>query len=184
MKNWKTIGITVLLFLFSFYYTNKSVELIRNIDPIMKTIKENKSRFEIQPVDAKIIQNTIIPGIKGKLVDEAKTYQLMKKYGSYNETLMTLKEVDPKVSIKNHYDKYIVTGNPNQKRVSFLYRIETIEDYKRVMNYLKLEHLKGTVFLSDTLLESVSLNPNQHCELLYDSSHKKESMDYFEKISS
>ena len=40
----------ILLLLFSFFYTNKSISIIRNQDPLMKEIINNKSKFEIKSV--------------------------------------------------------------------------------------------------------------------------------------
>ena len=56
----------IVLLLFSFFYTNKSISIIRNQDPLMKEIIKNKSKFETKSVNAIIKDNTIIPGIKGK----------------------------------------------------------------------------------------------------------------------
>ena len=58
--------IGVFLLLFSFYYTDLSINLIRQNDPIMKEIKKSNKKFYIKSVNAKIDGNKIIPGRNGR----------------------------------------------------------------------------------------------------------------------
>ena len=51
----QVISVTLLM-LFSFFYTNKSIELIRENDPIMKQIKETNMKYKVDPVNATIIE--------------------------------------------------------------------------------------------------------------------------------
>lgn len=177
MKYWKSYLITILIFIFSIYYTNKSIELIRNIDPLMKQIKENSKNYEISPVEGIINNNTITPGIKGYKVDISKTYKAMKEYGSYNESLYVLKDIKPSISINNNYDKYIINGNSNKKEISFVYIIDTIEDYKIITNYLYIEHLTGDFFINNKLIDLVSYNTHLKYAPL---NPNKETIEYLE----
>ena len=72
----------LILMLFSFFYTNKSIELIRASDPLMKKIKASSEKYKIAAVDAKIIGNKIIPGKTGKEIDYQKSYTKMIQYGA------------------------------------------------------------------------------------------------------
>ena len=81
-KLYKVVGV-LLLGLFSFFYTEKVIDLIRESDPIMRNIKKSESDYKIDPVDAKIKDNKIIPGISGKVIDYDSSYKKMKKYGTY-----------------------------------------------------------------------------------------------------
>ena len=53
-------SVVLLLLLFSFYYTDKSIDLIRQSDPIMKQIKSTNESYEVEAENAKIIGNKII----------------------------------------------------------------------------------------------------------------------------
>ena len=75
----------LLLSIFSFYYTNKSIELIREQDPIMKQIKTTSNKYNVEAVNAVIEDNTIIPGLTGKEINYQESYTKMKQYGTYNE---------------------------------------------------------------------------------------------------
>ena len=44
-KFFSFLGVSSLV-IFSFYYTDFAVNIVRNNDPIMKEIKENKNKFE------------------------------------------------------------------------------------------------------------------------------------------
>ena len=122
IKKTKKYTITILLTIFSFYYINHRMIMIRNNDPIMKQIKMNKS-YEKKSINATIIGKNIITGENGRVIDYNKSYNNMKKYGAYNETLIEMKEVSPTISITNNYNKYIIKGNPNKRKISnYFYR--------------------------------------------------------------
>lgn len=152
-KNIISLIITFSILLFSILYISKSKDIVKNIDPLMNRINESKEKYEVKAIDAIIKDNTIIPGIKGKTIDTEITYSKMKKYGTYNESLTTIKDVEPKISIKNNYDKYIISGNPKNKKVSLIFLITEIEQIKLLTNYFNKEHISVTLLINDELLE-------------------------------
>ena len=85
MKNkvYQILGVIVLM-LFSFYYTDKSIDIIRQTDPIMREIKATNKKYRTKSVSAKVKGNTVIPGLNGVDIDYNKSYKKMKKYGKYN----------------------------------------------------------------------------------------------------
>ena len=123
MKTITKYSLLALFLLGSMYYTNKVIITMRTNDPIMIQITNNKDKYEILPVDAIIEEETIIPGLNGVVVDQMKSYQKMKKYGSYNESLTVLKEEQPTTSVKDYYDKYIEKGNPSKREISLVFKI-------------------------------------------------------------
>ena len=85
MKNIvKSIGLITLI-CFSFFYTEKVIDVVSEQDDIMIKIKEVKDNYKIDSVDATISENTIVPGINGREVDIEKSYQNMKQIGIFNE---------------------------------------------------------------------------------------------------
>lgn len=189
----KTVHITLVLFLsmFSFYYTNKSIELIRLQDPIMKTIKSTENKYETPAINAKIKDNTIIPGISGKIIDYNETYNKMKQYGGYNEVLTTLKEEKPTVSVDDYYDKFIISGNPTKKKVALVFKVEK-RSPKDIVSILNTKQAKSTFFIDGYYLENnyeeIATMNNHQLELLnYNSSYDKiyfsASKEYLENIT-
>ena len=77
----------ILLFIFSIYYTDKSVDILKLNDPIMKEIKNNLNKYRIESIDAIIDNDIIIPGKEGQEVDIKKTYDAMRKNNKKNEKL-------------------------------------------------------------------------------------------------
>ena len=166
------LAFAVFLTIFSFYYTNKSIDIVKEVDPIMKQIELNKEKFETNSINAKVLNNTITPGVGGKTIDKKTSYNKMKKYGTYNESLTTIKEVKPTISINDYYDKYVVGGNEKKKQVSLLFKIDSLDNLKIITNYLNSEHIAATLFIEDSILDEVkeelsNLN-NYEIELLFD----------------
>ncbi len=158
MNNKIKLLLGVLLALFSFYYTAKSIDLVKRIDPIMEKIEKNQDKFNISPINARIIDDTIIPGLKGKQVNVNLTYKKMKEYGIYNESLTILKDISPKVSINKYYDKYIISGNKKKRSVSLIFHIDDLDKYKIITNYIELEHLQATLLIDSDIIEYLDEN--------------------------
>ena len=172
----QVISVTLLM-LFSFFYTNKSIELIRENDPIMKQIKETNMKYKVEPVNATIIGNKIIPGKSGKEIDYQKTYAKMKKYGTYNETLTVLKEIEPAISADDYYDKYIVQGNTERKNVSLVFKTDTTSNLLSILNILNQKNIPATFFVDGLLLE----NNTSLFETMTQNNHELEILSYDNK---
>lgn len=158
----------ILLLLFSFFYTNKSISIIRNQDPLMKEIINNKSKYEIKSVSAIIKDNTIIPGKNGKEVDLEKTYTKMKQYGTYNESLTVFKETKPTISIEDNYDKLITSGNKDYKNISFIFKVSKDTNLNKLLSILNYHNIQVTFFIDGLYIENNDLNnlSNHQIELL------------------
>ena len=190
MKKAKKYTITIILTIFSFYYINHRMVMIRNNDPIMKQIKMNKS-YEKKSINATIIGKNIITGENGRVIDYNKSYNNMKKYGAYNETLIEMKEVSPTISITNNYNKYIIKGNPNKRKISLILIIkDRKENYLSILNN---KNISVTIFIDGTFLENnisfIKKEKTHHeFELLsydnkYNEKYFKTSLYYLETIT-
>ena len=159
----------ILLLLFSFFYTNKSISIIRNQDPLMKEIIKNKNKFEIKSVNAIVKENTIIPGKQGKEVDLEKTYTKMKQYGTYNEALTVLKETKPTISIDDNYDKLITSGNKENKNISLIFKVEKDTNINKLLSILNYHNIQVTFFIDGLYIENnnnINNLSNHQIELL------------------
>lgn len=134
MKNIvKSIGLITLI-CFSFFYTEKVIDVVSEQDDIMIKIKEVKDNYKIDSVDATISENTIVPGINGREVDIEKSYQNMKQIGIFNENYFIYKEVPPKNKLEDNYDKYIINGNLTKKYISLIFIINSDRDLENILN--------------------------------------------------
>ena len=154
LKNIINIFIVLLLLLFRFYYTDKSIQLIRETDPIMKQIKKNSNKYNVRSVNAKVMDNSIIPGVVGISVDYDESYKKMKSYGIYNESLTVFKEVKPSISVDDYYDKYIISGNGNSNNIALVFKILRGSDPSSIINILNSKNVEATLFIDGLWMEN------------------------------
>lgn len=182
----------IFLLLFSFYYTNKVVEIVRETDPIMKEIRQSSKKYEVLPDNARIIGDNIIPGKVGKEVDYEKSYTRMKQYGTYNEALTTFKEIEPIISIDDYYDKYIIQGNTEQKSVALVFKITSNNNLQELINILNNKNIKTTFFIDGLFLENntdlIKNLSNHELELLsydqkYDELYFNSALNYLASLT-
>ncbi|HIR48604.1 MAG TPA: polysaccharide deacetylase family protein [Candidatus Faecimonas gallistercoris] len=148
------VAVVIVLVLFSFYYTNKTIDIIKETDPLMKQIKEESKKYQIPAENAKIKENKITPGKNGKEVDYDETYQKMKRYGTYNESLTVFKETTPTVSLEDTYDKFISGGNEEKKAITLVFKITNESNPKEIIRILNQENIIATFFIDGLWLEN------------------------------
>lgn len=132
---------------FSFFYTEKTVSVVKEHDSIMIELKEKMEKYKIEAIDAEIIDNTIIPGIHGVEVDIDRSYSKMKRYGKYNDSLIVKKNVKPSISIEENYDKFVIGGNKEKKQVSLLFLATKDTDTSKILSILKQKNITATFFV-------------------------------------
>ena len=151
----KLLGLLVLIG-FSFFYTDKVIEVIREEDEVMIKIKEEKDHYYVKPIDAIVSGNTIIPGINGREVDVDGSYKKMKEQGIYNEKLFVFDEIKPKVRLEDNQDKFIISGNKNKKMVSLVFSIDSSRYLEQVDKILNNKNVIGNFFVDYSYLISNS----------------------------
>lgn len=182
----------IALVLFSFYYTDKTINLIRQTDPLMKQIKEESKEKEIEAMDAKTDGNKIKSGKNGQTVDIDKTYQKMKQYGAYNEMLTVFKETTPNISIEDTYDKFVIGGNEENREVALLFPIENQSNPEEIIRIINQENIPATFFLDGLWLENnlatVKSIKNHELEILnynhrYEEIYFQSAIQYLKNIT-
>ncbi len=151
-KLFEGIGILSLICV-SFLYTEKTVNVVKEYDEIMISIKEENENYKVDAKDATIIDDTIIPGIKGKEVNINSSYSQMKRYGKFNSNLLVYQEVLPEISISENLDKYIIGGNAEKNMISFIFLVEENDSIDTVLKILDEKDVKGNFFVDGKWLE-------------------------------
>lgn len=178
--------------IFSFYYTNKMIDIVKEQDPIMKDIKKTSDKYKVDSVDALVVGNSIIPGKAGKEIDYKKSFSNMKQYGNYNESLTVVKDVKPVVSIDDNYDKYIIKGYKEKRSVALVFKVYKDTNINNILRILDKEKVKANFFLDGTFLENniktiKSMKKHELEILSYNNSIDKSlfetSISYLENIS-
>lgn len=166
-KFFSLMGVLALI-CFSFYYTDSAVDIVKRNDPIMKEIVSVSHLYEQDSIDAILMNNNIIPGVSGIKVDIDKSYEKMKKYGSFDAGLLVFQEVVPAVSTSNTYDKFIIKGNNNKQSVSLIFKLKNTSYIDEILDVLKNKDVKVTFFITADILyndvdvlEKIYLNGHQ-----------------------
>ena len=146
-KTFEIIGL-ISLICFSFFYTEQISTVIKENDDILNEIELIANQYKVEPIDALIKDNDIIPGLNGVEIDIKKSYRKMKKINSFNSNLLVYKEILPEISINEKYDKYIVSGNKLKKQVSLLFLVEENSEIEKIITILKKYGISA-VFYTD-----------------------------------
>lgn len=165
-KFFEYLGLITLV-CFSFFYTEKTTSVVKELDDIMIKIKEVAPKYTKEVEEAIIDGDTIIPGISGKKVDINASYQSMRKLGTFNENYLEYEYIKPKELLKNNLDKYIIGASINKKQVSLIFLVDDrskIDDVLKILNNYEIEanfFVDGNWFEdnNDTVIELIE---NKH----------------------
>lgn len=153
MKKIFNVIITILLLVFSFYYTNIAVNLIKDNDDIMKSIKSGKADLEVKPVNAIVDYDTLIPGVSGVKVNLDDSYSKMANYGNFNKSLYVFDKERPSISVFDYYNKYIYKGR-KKRRVSLIFTITNINEINDILNIINNSNTLVTIFIDGKILDT------------------------------
>ena len=137
------IGITI----FSFFVTEKTVLVVNNMDDIMIQIKQNKDKYKEQSIKATIKDNTIIPGINGRIVNVKRSYKNMKINGYYSDKLFVYDYNKPIISLEDNKNKYIIKGNPTKRMISLIFKVKNNTNITNIISILNNYGAKSTFFV-------------------------------------
>lgn len=147
------IFIAFLLVGFSFYYTEKCVDFIKQKDPIMKEIVLKQESYKKVAVNALLKDDMITPGVNGKKIAINESYQKMKQYGKYNEALFVFSSVKPSISIDDYYEYYINGGNALINSVALVFKVDSTTYLDNILKTLKEQNVRATFFVDGKIIE-------------------------------
>lgn len=147
----KGIGLITLI-IFTFFYTDKVLKVVREEDSIMMKINDIKDKLTIEPTDAIIIEDTIIPGLNGKKVNIDKSYKKMKNYGNFNKNNIIYDIIYPNISITNNKDKYIIQGNMKKNTISIIFILNNDKYLNELQNIINGKDIKVNYFIDYSYL--------------------------------
>lgn len=153
MKKFLSLFGMLSLICLSFIISEKTAYVVKDVDEIMTEIKEKQEIYKQEPIEAKIENNTIIPGLNGKKVDVEKSYKEMKKIGTFNEKYIVYEEIKPTISSKKEYEKYIISGNSKKNTVSLIFIVNKNDKIDSIINILNEKNIKATFFIDGYWLE-------------------------------
>lgn len=152
-KFFTSIGVLALI-CFSFYYTDTAVDIVKRNDPIMKEIQSVSNFYYKESIDATLIEEGIIPGVSGTQINIDKSYEKMKKYGSFEKSLLVFEEVIPNITTSKTYDKYVISGNLTIQKVSLIFKIDDTIYIDEILEVLKDKNAKATFFMTSEIIKN------------------------------
>lgn len=141
----------LILVCFSFFYTDKILNIIDNHSHLMKTIINKSSDYEVKEVNAYILDNEVVPGIKGRKVNIKKSFDNMKSYNTFRKEDIVYDDIIPTISIESNMDKFIVGGNNKKKEVALILIVGGND-----INYDSIDNI--TLFINHSLLTIDNIN--------------------------
>ena len=152
MKNiFKVIGLLSFIAV-TFFYTDKVMHVIREEDKIMIEINQIKDSLKKVPINAQINNDEIIPGINGKEVNAEKSYKFMKNNGVFRIEDIVYNTITPDVTIENHKDKYIVSGNSMKHAVSLIFILNSKKYLEKLERIFDDKNIVVNYFVDDSFL--------------------------------
>ena len=148
-KYYKYIFVSIII-LCSFYFTNQTAIIRRNNDPILQVIKDYSNTYNIEPINAKIEDKYIIPGMYGKRINEVKSLMKMKSDGVFNSLFLIYDDIKPDISLNNNKDKIIKKGNSNKKAISFILE----NDESNIITYLVSNKINASLLINKNTINS------------------------------
>lgn len=185
-KIFEYIGLITLM-CFSFFITEKTTLVVQNIDEIMINIRSYSKDYKTEAKNAKVFDNEIIPGICGKVVNEEKSYEEMKKIGMYDPTFFVYNYINPEISLVENKNKYIVAGNSDKNHVYIFAELtEVNKDLLSQYEFRNFNFIVNDDFYKKNLALVDKILKNNNSILLTKTNYKnykKINKKYFNKVN-
>jgi len=151
-KTFEYVGLFVLV-AFSFYYTERVVQMVNFNDPLMEEISEYAKTVNKSCVEGYVAEDGIVLGVNGLLVDEDKSYKNMKGFG-FSEDLVVFKEDVCSINNEEFNDKYIIKGNESSNSVSIIVLVNDGSLLESFVSIAKINDVKLTFAVSGSVVET------------------------------
>ena len=145
-KLFKIFGMITFL-CFSFFYTDRVMNVISDKDPLKQEIINLSNNYKLSSNEAVVSNDTIIPGSNGREVNIEKSYKKMRMGNVFNDKLLVFNVIYPEYKLKDNMDKYIVNGNINKKEVSIVFIINNDNNIDKIINILNNKKVVSNLFI-------------------------------------
>src|SRR5574344_118567 len=152
-KFFKYLGIALILSI-SFFNTKKTATVVKELDDIMIKIREISKTYRVEPIEAIIENNTIIPSINVQEINIDKSYREMRYIGKFNDKYLEYKKIFVKNKLEDNLDKYIISGNPSKRATSIVLIVDNKDDITNILRILDDNNVSATFLISGLWLEN------------------------------
>ena len=128
----------IILTLFKFIYMNKVIELSDSNNTLLVAINDYSSNNSEECIEGSINSDGVTLGYPGKIVSVEDSYSNMK--GSvFDESLIEYKKDKCILNKEDNIDKYIISGNKHDKKVSIVIDIDSTLYFKHMKDIFDSE---------------------------------------------
>ena len=145
-KLFKIFGIITFL-CFSFFYTDRVMNVISDKDPLKQEIINLSNNYKLSSNEAVVSGDTIIPGSNGREVNIDKSYKKMRTGNVFNDKLLVFNVIYPEYKLKDNMDKYIINGNINKKEISIVFIINNDNNIDKIISILDNKKVVSNLFI-------------------------------------
>lgn len=145
-KLFKIFGIITFL-CFSFFYTDRVMNVISDKDPLKQEIINLSNNYKLSSNEAVVSGDTIIPGSNGREVNVDKSYKKMRTGNVFNDKLLVFNVIYPEYKLKDNMDKYIINGNINKKEISIVFIINNDNNIDKIISILDNKKVVSNLFI-------------------------------------
>lgn len=145
----------ILIAVFSFYYTDKVIELSEMNNTILVSINDYAKNNNSKCIEGQINDMGIILGLSGMEVDKNKSYSNMKGIG-FKEELIEYKKKKCILNKEDNLDKYIIRGNISKSNVSLVIDIDTLKYYEEIIKIFEYEKVEVNILANLNNIEKIN----------------------------
>lgn len=171
MKKYFKYILICFFVIFSFFYTNKVIELSHYNDSILVSIDEYALLFDTKCKEGSINEDGIILGLAGLSVDKNKSYNNMKGIG-FKKELIEYKENECILNKKNNLDKYIISGNKENKNIGLVIDVKNKKYYNKMLNIASNKNVELNLLFNNNDIVSEINNIENHSNILFKGNNK------------
>lgn len=159
MKTYLKYLLVIFFTIFSFYYTDKVIELSEYNNTILASIEDYAENNDYKCKEGYIKEDGIVLGLSGLEVNKNKSYNKMKGIG-FKEELLEYKSNKCILNKENNLDKYIISGNEYKNNVSLVIDIDTLKYYNDMLLIAKEENIDINTLTNFNNIDSIQDKTN------------------------
>ncbi|WP_026689853.1 polysaccharide deacetylase family protein [Alteribacter aurantiacus] len=133
-----------------------SVPAMTSKNPLYEEIVNRKAEFEVAPIDARVDKVWKgIPGLNGLSVNEAASYDKMRKEGVFQKNKLVYDQTSPEVTLDDLPPSPIFRGNSEKPMVALMINVAWGNEFlPGMLKTLKEHDVKSTFFLDGSWVKN------------------------------
>ena len=180
MRNYYKYILITIFALFSFYYSNKIIELSEKNNVLLVSINDYAKENDYKCREGSITEDGIILGLSGLSVNKDRSYNNMKGIG-FKKELIEYDENKCILNKDNNKDKYIIKGNDYNYNVSLIIDVNTGSYFNKMIAIANNKNVELNLLMNFNMSNNNLEKVENHSNILFKGNSEKE-LNNFIKI--